>query len=133
MQDNSITLAVDTANTGVTTDQVYTRHEELTDRSTYIGASHALDARDIVQFYRTAAKRNGEYRGTARSAFKLTEDISVDNVSGDGSIVAPLIMEVSFSVPVGATAAQTLELRQRGIALLDDDAIVADLIDKQEI
>lgn len=133
MQANSITLAVDTANTGTTTDQVYTRHEELTDRSTYIGASYQLDNRDMIQLYRTAPKRNGEYRGTARTAVKLTEDVSVDNVSGDGSIVAPMIMEVTFSIPVGATAAQTLELRQRGIALLDDDAIVADLIDKQEI
>lgn len=133
MQDNSITLAVDTANTGSTTNQVYTRFRESTDRTTYVGAAHTLDARDTIQLYRTAPKRNGEFKGTARTAIKLTEDVSVDNVSGDGSIVAPMIMEVSFSIPVGATAAQTLELRQRGIALLDDDTIVADLIDKQEI
>lgn len=133
MQANSITLAVDTANTGTTTNQVYTRFEEKTDRSTYIGATHVLDSRDMIQLYRTAPKRNGEFRGVARTSIKVTEDISVDNVSGDGQIVAPMLLECSFSIPVGATAAQTLELRQRLLALLDDDSVMADLVDIQEI
>lgn len=133
MQANSITLAVDLLNTGTTTDQVYTRFEERTDRSTYIGAAHALNDRDMIQFYRTAPKRNGEFKGVARTAVKLTEDTSVDNVSGDGSIVAPLIADLSFSIPVGATPAETLVLRQRLIALLDDDSVMADLVNIQEI
>jgi len=110
------------------------RHEETTTRSTYVDdASHSVDSRDIMQLYRTAAKRNGESRGTSKSAVKLTSDVSVPNASGSGDIVLPLIAEVSFSVPVGVTAAQTLELRQQLVALLDDDAVMAALNDVLEI
>lgn len=133
MQDNSITLAVDTANTGTTTDKVFTRHREDSNRTTYVGPGHVLDSRNMLQFYRTDPNRNGDFRGVARTAIKFTLDIDVDNADGSGQITAPLIVEANFSVPVGATAAQTLEARQHLIALLDDDSISGDLVDLQEI
>lgn len=133
MQANTLTLSVDPANDSNPEDQVYTRHEENVNRSTYIGVGHTVDSRILLQLYRSAPKRNGVTRGTSKSTVKFTEDIAVSNVAGDGDIVLPLICEISFSVPVGATAAQTMELRQRAVSILDDDSIMADLNDTLEI
>lgn len=134
MQANTITLAVDVLNNATTEDSVFRRHEETTGRSTYVvDASHSLETRDMLQFYRTPPKRNGESRGSSKCAAKFTLDSEVPNASGSGNILLPQIAEVSFSLPVGTTAAQTLELRQRIIALLDDDAVMAPLNDVLEI
>lgn len=133
MQDNVITLSVDVANNSTLVNQAYTRHEENTNRSTYVGPAHALDSRNVMQFYRTAPRQNGEFRGTAKSSVKFTEDFAVNNASGTGTITSPLIAEVSFSVPVGVATADILEMRQRLIALLDDDSIMGDLNELLEI
>lgn len=129
MQANTITLAVDIANNGTTVDLPLSRHEEALNRSTYVSDENTPDSRDTLQLYRTAHKRNGEFRGASKTSAKFTTDISVANASGSGNITVPLIGEVSFSVPVGATSAQTMELRQRIIALLDDDTIAGGLVD----
>jgi hypothetical protein len=133
MQDNTITLSVDAANDDNASNEVYNRYEETANRTTYVGSGHALDAREQFQLYRTAPKRNGESRGNLRVTVKFTEDIEVSNASGTGDITLPLIGEVSFSVPLGTTAAQTQHLRQRIVSFLDLDAVSADLCDLGEI
>lgn len=122
MLDNTITLAVDTANTGVTEDQVYERHREYDNRSEYIGPGHTAASRDLLAFYTADPKQSGNYRGTRKSSVKFTEDITVAGVDGS-DIVTPIILEVSYSAPVGITEAQITELRQRAIALLDNDTL----------
>jgi hypothetical protein len=87
----------------------------------------------MFQLYRSPAKKNGEYLGTSRVSIKFTEDISVDNATGDGTIVAPDIIEVNFATPVGATPADNLRRRMQVVALLIDDSIMDDLIEKGEI
>jgi len=76
--------------------------------------------------YRTFAKSSGNFKGTTKSAFKITIDRTVPGIDGS-DIVAPQIIEVSFSNPVGCTTAQSLLLRQVGLSLLDLDAVVGDL------
>lgn len=127
MQPNTITLAVDTANTGSTTDQDYARYAETINSSQYIGEDHSLSVRNTLQFYRTAAKKNGNFPGTAKSAVKFTQDVEIPGVDTSTTLVAPSIIEISFSLPVGATSAHAKELRQRALALLDDDAIIGAL------
>jgi hypothetical protein len=131
MQPNDFTLSVDEENddTGLV-DQDYTRHEEYLNRSIYIGENHSLSARDTISFYRTPPKPNGNFKGVGKSAFKLSEDFTVVGVDSETTLTSPAIMEVSFSIPVGLTPAQTLAFRQRGLSLLDDDALVAALIDQ---
>lgn len=128
MQPNTITLAVDTENLGVTTNEVYTRFEEYLNRSVYIGSGHSLSSRNTLSFYRTNPKIAGNFRGTAKSAVKFSQDTSVPGVN-DSPLTAPLIIEVSVSVPVGITPAKTLVARQRALALLDRDDIMAHLHD----
>ena len=105
------------------------RVEETINRSTYSetvshagGVVHTDVLRNQVQFYRTFPKRSGASRGAAKLAAKFTRDISVANSDGSGDIVLPLIGEVSFSIPVGATHDQISNLRRRIWALLEESA-----------
>lgn len=132
MLDGTITLPVDILNTGSTTNRVYSRLSEFTDRSIYKGPAHTLIQRDTMGFYRSAVKSNGSDNGVAKSALKLTQDITVPGKVATTYVVKPLIADVSFSIPVGTTAAQTLEFRQRIIAVIDH-AISARLVDDLEI
>lgn len=130
MQPDLITLAVDTANTGVTTDKDYTRYEEYQNRSVYVGETHTPAARDTLTLYRTQPKASGNFKGTSKTAIKFSRDIAVAGVDGISTLTSPIIVEVSFSVPVGATPAATLLSRQTALALLDMDAVMAALNDQ---
>lgn len=129
-----ITLAVDEDNSGSgTANHVYSRFETHLNRSSYISGNHALGARDTLTFYRTLPKSSGNFRGVAKGALKFSQDIVVDGVDGVSQITAPIIVEVSMSIPVGATPAQTLIARQRAITLLDDDTVMEPFVDQQMI
>lgn len=132
MLDNSISLSVDVLNNGTTVPRVYTRFDEYQNRTIYKGPSHTLSQRDTLGFYRTPVKNNGTDFGTAKSAVKLTQDIQVPGKIAATTVTKPIIGDASFSIPVGATAAQTLEFRQRLIAVIDH-ALAAQLVDQLEI
>lgn len=123
MQANTITLAVDTANNGSTTNQAYQRLEENVNRSTYGGPAHSFAATDTLQFYRTNPVRSGSFLGAAKTSVKFTETVTVPSAEGVDTKF-PLIAEVNFSIPVGTSTAKVLELRQRVLALLDTDTIM---------
>lgn len=131
MLDNQITLPVDTLNNGTPSNRVYKRMEEYTSRSVYKGPSHTLSLRDTMGFYRSPVNRSGNSLGVAKSAMKLTQDITIPGADGT-NLIKPMIGDVLFSIPVGATPAQTLEFRQRMIAMIDH-AIAAQLVDELEI
>lgn len=123
MLENTITLAVDVANNATLVNQAFTRYDEYQNRSVYIGPNHSVASPNTMSFYRTQPKPSGNFPGMAKTAFKFSEAQSV--TGNDGStIIAPAIFEGSFALPVGMTAAKQLELRQRGLALLDLDAIM---------
>lgn len=127
MQPNQLTLAVDVENTGTTVNEIYTRYEEYQNRSTYIGASHVPDKRDLVGIYRTFPTKTGNFKGTAKSSVKFTKDVTVPGADSSTSLTSPIIIDVAFSVPVGALAADLKHLRQRVLAILDDDAFMDSL------
>lgn len=134
MLDNVITLAVDEDNSGSgTINHVYTRFDSVGNKSTYISGSHALDARDTLTFYRTFPKTSGNFKGVAKTALKFSQDIGVAGVDSETTLTAPIILEVSVSLPVGATAAQAMVARQRVIALLDTDALMVAHMEQQQI
>lgn len=133
MQSNTITLAVDTANSGTTTNQIYNRYTEKENSSTYISSTHTLVSRDMIEFSRVFPTQSGNYRGVLRPSVKLTEDVTVPGVDATTTVVQPLIANLSFSIPVGTSAAATLELRQRLLAILDNDVVMASLMNALEI
>lgn len=125
MQPNTISLDVDTLNDGTTVvTEVLTRDDFFGTRSVYISSNHNVNGpRETLTFYRTYPKVNGNFPGTSKVAMKFSYDHAVDGVDGVSTLSLPLIMEVSASVPVGVTAAQSLVMRQRALALLDHDTV----------
>lgn len=127
MQPDVITLAVDVANNGSTINFDFTRFEETINRTIYAGENHAINAKDTLALYRTAPKQSGNFKGVAKTSVKFTKDNVVLGVDGLAQLTSPLIVEVSFSVPVGVTNATVKEMRQRLIALLDQDTVMSNL------
>lgn len=126
MQANAITVQVDKLNNGTPVAEVFERHEEFQNRSTYVGENHTLLSRNTVQLYRTFPTKSGNFRGVAKSSVKLSKDFSVSGVDGVALLTSPLIIELNFSIPVGVSDADILAARQRAIAFLDsDDVMVA--------
>lgn len=132
MLPNTITLGVDLLNNGTLSNESFNRLEELVNRSTYRGPDHSTSARNTMQFYRTLPKRSGNYLGAAKVAAKFTTDKVVKDSSGN-DISAPLIADVSFSIPVGVTPADMKAIRQRIIASLDQDSVWDLVMQYQEI
>lgn len=131
MQPNLINISVDTLNDGtVVVPETYERSDEFQNRSVYSGPDHTLLARDTISLYRSYPTKNGNFNGVAKTAVKLSKDHSVPGVDGVSTLTSPVIIEVSFSIPVGVTEADVVEARQRAIALLDLDAVMTPLNSK---
>lgn len=124
MQPNTVTLPVDPANNSTVVNEVYTRYEETQNRTAYIGASHAPDDRDLLAIYRTFPTKSGNFKGVAKSSVKFTKDVEVAGVDSSTTLTSPIILDLSASIPVGASAADIKHARQRLIALLDDDTFM---------
>lgn len=130
MQPNQIVLAVDEGNDGVgLVDVTFNRFEVYQNRAVYIATDHTVATRHQLALFRSFPKANGNFKGTQKTAIKVTHDATVVGVDGS-NIVAPIIAEVSFSLPVGVTAAQSMIIRQKLLALLDRDDIMAPLNDQ---
>jgi len=133
MQDNTITLDVNTDNddgTTATVESIFTRFEEYLNRSVYIHTDHSLAMRNMLGLYRTIPKASGNFRGTAKSAVKVTKDFSVAGVDAATTNVAPSLAEANFSFPVGMTPAQTLEQRMCLAAMILFDTVMVPLTDQ---
>jgi len=118
MQPDQITLAVDVLANNTLVDEIFTRYEEQTNRSTYIGVGHLPDDRNTMGLYRTQPTRAGNFKGVGKSSVKMTKDITVSGVDNSTSLTAPIIFDFSASVPVGATIADLVHERERMIAVL---------------
>lgn len=133
MQPNIIELQVDEANNATLVQHDYTRFEEFQNRSTYVGENHSVGVKDTLNLYRTFPKPNGNFKGVSKTSAKFSQDVLVDGIDGVSQITAPIIVEIGFSLPVGVTPAQSLLARQKAIALLDLDTVMAALNDIQMV
>lgn len=122
MLTNTITLAVDLLNNGTPSNEDYVRLEEQVNRSTYRGPGHSSSSRNTLQFYRTFAKRSGNFLGAAKVSAKFTADKTVTGADGS-NLISPMIGTIEFSLPSGVSAADMKALRQRIIASLDQDSV----------
>jgi hypothetical protein len=84
-------------------------------------------AKDTLSLYRTFPKPSGNFKGVCKTSFKFSKDISVTGVDGVSQLTAPIIVEVAFSLPVGATHAQVLLAQQRALSMLDLDSVMTPL------
>lgn len=134
MLPDELTLTIDPELDGQsTTEAVFTRYEEDKSKSTYISSAHTVASRDQLQFYRTFPKQNGNFRGVQKATIKFTKDAIVDGVNGD-PVVAPLIIEVNFSIPVGYASADVAAVRSGLVSLFKDEIeAVGNLCNRLEI
>lgn len=132
MQANTITLSVDVDRTATPVDEVFTRFDYQGNWSEYRAANHAVDARNMFRMYRTLPKISGNYKGSAKSALKFTFDQEVETVDG-GVTDAPIILELSASVPVGTTAANLIHALERMAAALKNTTVIDGLIADQSV
>lgn len=128
MQPDQLNLSVDPANDSNPVVEVYDRYEELTNRTTYVGAAHLPDKRDTVALYRSQPTKTGNFKGVGKTAVKLTNDVEVSGVDSSTTLTAPIILELSASVPVGTTEAELIHALQRMVALLDDNSFCTKLM-----
>jgi len=133
MLDNIITLPVDPANNETVVQEAFTRYQEFGDRSEYIGPGHTLQNRNILSFSRTFPKTAGNSKGIAKSSIKFTADIQVEGVDNTTTNTRALIGGVTFNIPVGTTAEQAMALRQRLIAMIDNDLLLARSSEQLEV
>lgn len=133
MQSDPIVLSYNHDHDDGTTAELeitYSRAEEAQGRSVYYAANHNVIDRNMLAFYRTLPKPNANFKGTAKSSFKFTRDIVVESMIETLTLKAPIIAEVSFSCPVGSTAAEIKDMRQRLVALLNDETVMQKLNDQ---
>jgi hypothetical protein len=130
MLPDTLTLSVDPLNDSNPANEGWDRIEEGQNRSIYAGPDHSLVAPQKLTLTRNVPKKSGTFLGVAKSGMKISEDISVDTSETSVEVSAPLIGAVSFSIPIGATAAEAMLLRQRLIALLDNDGFMVLLSEK---
>lgn len=133
MLDNVLTLAVDHDRDATPTDEDYTRFEENLNRSLYVGDDHSVESRNTMTVTRSLPTVSGNFRGVKKTSLKFTQDYEVAGVDATTTLVAPIIISVSFSVPVGATAAAAMHLRERVRAALDDQDLMTRLTESMEI
>jgi hypothetical protein len=130
MQPNTIAFTYDHDNDGGTTAAIsstVTRHSEELNKSTYRTSSHTEASPDTLNFYRTAAKRSGEFMGSQKVSVKRTKTMVVDTASGLET-KAPMINELSFSIPIGVTNAEKLSFLMEHIGFLSSSEGKAALI-----
>lgn len=82
---------------------VFTRKRYVADKSEYHADDHSEESQHKVEFYRTPAKASGNYRGSQKAKVKYTKDVTVPNRDGSGNIVAPIVVTLGFSYPLGTT------------------------------
>jgi hypothetical protein len=132
-QPTTFTLDVNEDNDDGTTAAVtytFTRSNTFENRVEYIESQSSLSMRDKIGLYRTMQKQNGNFRGVARTAVKITKDYEVPGVDAETTIVSPGVIDIGFNFPVGLTAAQTLALRMRACAMIMEDTIMVPLTDQ---
>lgn len=132
MLANQIIIDVNHDNDDGTTpaiQEVYDRYEEYLNRSVYVHTGHSLGSKDTLSFYRTPPKPVGSFKGMAKTAIKFSKELVVPDSVG-GEVMAPVILHVTASIPVGATQEQKLLMRQRVVGLLNDDTVMNELMDK---
>lgn len=115
MLETTISITYDPGTGSVT--KAYDRYSEETNRTVYRGPADTLSADDKLAFTRRFPTKSGNFLGVAKPNAKFTLSQTVLDAEGN-SIVAPIIAELGFSLPVGVTDAAVDDICGRISALV---------------
>jgi len=133
MQLNTIVLQVDELDDAVLVPTTYTRFEEIQNRTTYLELdNHSSMKPRKLQLYRSPLSSPGLSFGKQKSAVKFTDGFDVLNKEG-ATVVENALVNISFSLPVGLSDAQRTLVRERVVAMINDDTVMDSLIKLGEI
>lgn len=82
--------------------RTYSVDRTTPDAVAYVGAGHTLTLNDKFEMKRTYPKPTGSFKGVGKPLAKMTKTVTINSVTGE---TAPLIVQISGSVPVGTPAA----------------------------
>lgn len=133
MLDNTITFDVDHDRDATPTEEVFSKFQEFLNRSVYNGADNSDALRNQMVVTRNEPTVSGNFRGVKKTSLKFTQDIEVAGVDTETTLVAPIILSLSLSLPVGTTAASAMHLRERMRAALDDQDFITRLSEGREV
>lgn len=131
---STITLEPEVGVESADTDVVYSRYDDTTpNRVIFNSEENVLGVtRDTLTAYRTFPKRNGISLGVKKSAVKLTRDFTVENTD-DTTQIAPLIIEMRVSMPVGVTSAEAELATRQFRDLLDQPTVIGAVMNDLEL
>jgi hypothetical protein len=132
-QPNEIALIVDPLNNGTTETQTYSNQSRAEGSSLYRLVGSDLKNRDELRFAATLPKRSGNFPGVLRTEVRLTQSVEVEGVETSTTVSGTATLSLQASIPLGMTEADVKLLRQRMIALLDEDSVVSDLMQIGEV
>lgn len=130
---DSVTLSVDTTNDNTPVNEVISLFDGTTGRKEFHFPGHSFTSRETVVFTRSLPKQSGNFAGTRKTTFKLTDDEIVDGVDPLTDVKAPGILEINCSLPVGISSAVAKKMRQRAIAILDNDVLMQSFQERCEV
>lgn len=133
MQPNILSIDVDPLNNGTIEIDAFSRFEEFQNRSVYVGPGHSLTSKNLLSLYRTLPKVTGNFRGQAKGAVKTTEDTVVLGTDGVSNLTGQIIVETTYSYPVGVSVAALKRARMKHLGVNDDDDVMDPLLLQQMI
>ncbi len=107
--------------------KTYNQHAISANSIVYAGPSHTFTVKDLCTLGRQVPTATPTFRGNARSSLKLVRTLTLD----DGK-VSDAIVNISYQIPVGCTAAD-IHAMSDDIGALLSSATIDDITDKQDI
>lgn len=112
MLDNEIVIPVAVVMGGATTDISCRRADFSSGKSLYKLPGHSYAAKNQLQCFANEPKPSGNFMGTRRTSVKYTHGVTVAGRDLSTSVVAPIIVELSCSIPVGVSDEDAIAARQ---------------------
>jgi len=128
-----LTLQSDVANNETLISKIFTRARVLMNglKTLYHEDNHHTTARPSTLSFETSEPRpNGQFLGVTRPKIIRRRTVDVNSTDPSTQITQPLLGKIEFSIPVGTSGSDVMELRQDLIAALDDDSLMDTLMSK---
>lgn len=133
MLENQIVVPV-AEEMGGTPANVECRRSDFTSgKSLYKLPGHSYASKNQLQFFSNEPKPSGNFMGTRRTSAKLTRGVAVPGKDLSTSVVAPIIIELSCSIPVGVDDKTAIAARQFVMALGSQAEVINTLNLRSEV
>lgn len=114
-------------------DETFDGFERHLHSSIYHGENHVIGARNLLALSRVLPKKNDNFKGFARTSYKITQDVVVLGEDGLAQLTVPAIVKTEYVLPVGIDAGIALAIRRRNAAVAGSESVVEPLTMSQAV